>query len=447
MVRSIIASWIFVASWVMPGLSNDPHSLAGHAEVEPSEIELRGQSPYAPGPQTYGPPVEYYPQNGPYTQYPVGAANGGTTYEQLPDDRGFFYGASPLEETLKLVFKQTWIRLEYLNWTIEDSGTNLLSGDPTAFFDPRDEIDVVAQTGQIGTGDTPIIPGFFTLGNAVIPTMQGLQSREENGFRGTMGLPLSFGAFEASAFVLDETTDKTNEVQPGGLVPPFTTFIAINLESNGAPSDQLLLFDSDYQTRYRVQTFGGDVKLLWDLKENPTGFNHQVLASYRYLNFTEQLTQIGVFDNFGAAVANTSVIDSYSENHVHGPVVGFRTELVESWFRIGVEPRLMLGFNTFEAQVETTNLRNDTDGTVFTKEHATRFAPGFDLNVYGRIRMNSHFWLTVGYDLMWLGRLTRADDNIFYNDLGAASPPDVRVRPQFQDVKIQGYSVGGEFLW
>src|SRR5581483_502049 len=71
-----------------------------------------------------------YGAPGPYS-YPA-TGIGGTTYEQLPDDTGWLYEGSPLERGLANLFRHSYLRVEYLNWSYTDPGNNIL-GSPTNF--------------------------------------------------------------------------------------------------------------------------------------------------------------------------------------------------------------------------------------------------------------------------------------------------------------------------
>ena len=69
-----------------------------------------------------------------------------TTYERLPDDKGWFY-ESDFDRMVQQAASQVWIKLEYLNWNLEDPGnvvignaSDIPNGDPETPYDVTDRM-------------------------------------------------------------------------------------------------------------------------------------------------------------------------------------------------------------------------------------------------------------------------------------------------------------------
>jgi hypothetical protein len=75
------------------------------------------------------------------------------------------------------------------------------------------------------------------------------------------------------------------------------------------------------------------------------------------------------------------------------------------------------------------------------------------MTVYGKWNITPRFSLRLGYNFMYLGRVTRPEDNISYNDNGAfvppfaLTPPDIRVNMTRHDIRVHGFNLGGEYRW
>ncbi len=247
--------------------------------------------------------------------------------------------------------------------------------------------------------------------------------------------------------------------------------VAIPLLQNGQPSLTALVYDVSYSASSHNEIWGTEAKLVLDIGPNHNGMTINPLVGFRYMSFDEQFKQTGVSSLGSNILRNggtlfvgtdplflpvnqpgvlrgplfTSTIDSEVQNTLYGLQVGSRTEYNHKWFTLGVEPKVSLGVNNYEAEVTTRNLRSASDGLVRTQEDDLIFAPVFDVAMYGRLHVNPHFSLHAGYNFTYLFRVTRPHDNIYYNDNGPFSAPGVVVNPETQDMHIQGLTVGGEF--
>jgi hypothetical protein len=68
-----------------------------------------------------------------------------------------------------------------------------------------------------------------------------------------------------------------------------------------------------------------------------------------------------------------------------------------------------------------------------------------ELGVYARIHPKEWFSIHVGYNLIWVGNITRPHDNIYYNDNGPLpTPTGVVLKTNLEDMLIDGLMIGGE---
>jgi hypothetical protein len=160
----------------------------------------------------------------------------------------------------------------------------------------------------------------------------------------------------------------------------------------------------------------------------------------------EALNQEGVFTDVILSQDLVSQIDSSTTNDMYGGMAGLRAEMTWKRLTFGVQPRFGLAGNTATATVRTNNFRSLADGEQITSARETLVAPVFDLGVYARFGITKNFSVNVGYNFLWLGQITRPEDNIFYNDNGPfPTPPDIHVDMQKHSISIEGISAGGEF--
>ncbi|GIX05170.1 MAG: hypothetical protein KatS3mg114_1039 [Planctomycetaceae bacterium] len=202
---------------------------------------------------------------------------------------------------------------------------------------------------------------------------------------------------------------------------------------------------------------------------------------FRYVNFRESLRQRGFYtyssiDPLTSTLVHQDVfrrIDSATNNNLYGPQLGLRAEFDHPWFAIGVQPKVMMGLNSYTADLHTENVLRPGDRNQELKLDRHTFGIAGDLQVYSRIKLTSYMNVFVGYNLLWLGLTTRPADNIVYNARTvtthtvpvdprdqSANPPtmnvpvseadlesDFRLDPRFSGVLLQGLSVGGEIRY
>lgn len=261
------------------------------------------------------------------------------------------------------------------------------------------------------------------------------------------------------------TTLLADVLSPNGITLPAGTvlrtnetgFAAMPLLNNGAVDTTFLIFDGGYNADYRSNVWGSQAKLILDIGPDHNGMTLKPLIGFRYMSVDEQFRQVGL-STLNVLQLNpvlpvfvfpeplrASVIDSKVENNLYGLQVGTSVEYNHKYFSLGVEPKISLGVNNYEASVTTSQLRSVFDPTVTTEDDALIFAPVFDVAMYGQVHLTPYFSLHAGYNFTYLFRVTRPAENIVYNDNGPNAPPGVVVDSETQDMHIQGLTIGGEF--
>ncbi|MFV0442002.1 MAG: BBP7 family outer membrane beta-barrel protein [Planctomycetaceae bacterium] len=272
-------------------------------------------------------------------------------------------------------------------------------------------------------------------------------------------------------------------------VNPNAVFVATSLMDNGQTSPLLVLYDADFSAKYNIRTWGSEANLMHDLRDPVDGWVLRSLVGFRYTSHQEELIQHGAFDNRSsldqtqttilinslingttfpgtANILDTPLVNtiySRTNNDYFGGQIGFKTEWANKWFAVGATPKLALGANTYSAAVETRDLRDSPslidpnnpgngsvipnpqdDGWRLTRIEKTNWSPAFDLGLHARINLTDWASLHVGYNLIWMHNIARADDVIYYNDNGLANSPGVVVQPSREDLWMKGISIGGQ---
>lgn len=419
---------------------------------------------------------------------PLPSGPGRTIYEQLPDDRGWMHEGSPVDGFLSDMFRHAYFHVEYLLWDISDPGNTFLGagsnfvseGIPANLRDffPRPD----ANAGEVI--------------NVTQPSLRNVRTNENNGIRATFGLPVfNAGTFEASFFGLQ--TNNQEIVPPGvrqfsptlvdtngdGTGDTFISVPAVSAAVQGVmingqlpPGDNFLLVNgidtnndgiidtATYRATLRTQVWGTEGNFLFEPYNPNNDMTFSPFLGFRYLNFREGLRQRGIYedpvlDADGTAevdpvtgrvvtVQTNRRIDSRTINNLYGPQVGMRAELRRKWFAIGATPKVMLGVNSYRADLETEQVLRFNDPSQRIIEKGTTFGLLGDIEVYSRIYLGEHLSAFVGYNFMYAGMITRPADNIRYNvntatiDRPIESAFDVDVK--YSGAIIQGLSIGGQ---
>ncbi len=510
-------------------------------------------------------------------------------YEYLPPRRGWDDRIeSPLDRFLKQSFRQTYGRIEYLNWSYSDPGSGFIGSsgkklrDGEGFSQPAfidgarltdagllslqnialknaadgkvfiqtweanqrelidangdgifyDVIDVINNvTGAPGAdgindddNDLDIFPritnaqkelmltgagnALFTTGDVLgsvtgpsqvavlavgqLAPMQAIQLDNNNGFRGVVGVDLTFGAIETDFFVMNKSKSSYQFVPipsgligfPNGGIGAGVDPLVIPVTVNGAiapdvfddggnlvtdSNNYYLIYNDSYTVNYETESWGVSQSMFWTLRERPDRFKLSSSLGFRYFDYREQMIQRGSFSN-DAAVADffynselgsdlNSTIDSVTKNHVYGPTAGVRARVGDEQFSFGVDTKVMLGLNTYEAKVSVDDLLFVGDDN-FTQQKGTEFSPGFEMVADARVKVSDHVTLTVGYNFLWFGDVTRPGDNVQYdiNATRVPNPPplggpdynisnNVILNKKRTNISLSGLSVGALIDW
>jgi hypothetical protein len=100
--------------------------------------------------------------------------------------------------------------------------------------------------------------------------------------------------------------------------------------------------------------------------------------------------------------------------------------------------------NTMSASFPTNHLTSNADPYTKSDDVTTQFSLGVDVGTYGQINITDNLRIRVGYNFYWFNRVTRPQNNIFYNDNGFAAPPGIVANLIKQDFIVHGVSVGGD---
>lgn len=341
-----------------------------------------------------------------------------------------------------------FLRLEYMNYTIAKPGDTLLGAPVAGVPDPTKPFPVFA-------------PGSAQpIAMATVPTTNGMNLGGMNGIQATAGISLiDEGSVEVSGFFFGtkETGYLINHfgissfqtsAGPPPVVVQLPDVIATSLFFQGQLSDHLLLYNKSFKATFQSQLWGAEANYFYD--QDADGLlQFRPLIGGRYLNLTERLNQTGVFRDFvlgGPDIVST--IDSHTVNNLYGGQFGFRLGMVTKFIEIGVTPKALFMGNTVVADVTTNHLRSNFDPVVSSpssgKNVTSTFSLGGEVVSHVQLNLTPRFCLRGGYNVLWLNRVTRPQNNVFYNDNGTTAAPAVVEKISFHDVLISGFTVGAE---
>jgi hypothetical protein len=414
------------------------------------------------------------------------------TFEQLPDDCGFAEGDTPLGKLLTETFRHAWFRGEYIQWTISKPGPALLgdqpadgvannvagipgSGSATNGFNPGGPANVPISNGVEFVRSVNGIPGL-----AQSPTLDNNTIQNSNGYRGTFGLPVWAGSLEVSAFVLAQNNtnfDGNNWIQPQILANPAVTPGNIlgqtgpKLGQNGLPAtnfqpaqffSQALLtnfvrtpfattafldYDLNYNARLSTSAWGTEGNYIMDSVNPNAPFQFRPTFGFRYFNYRDRLDQTGQYSQPSAldptvTTVVTRQIGSAATNNLFGPQMGVRAEYSWSRFLVGVEPKLMLGLNSYQINLNTANILSSTDPSQTLLARSTTFSPMVDLRGYGNIALSKNVSAYISYNFLWAGNVTRSFNDVIYNTNTITNTSDFAIKKELTNVSLQGMSFG-----
>lgn len=351
-----------------------------------------------------------------------------TEYEMIPANTGWAK-RSPVDKVLGKAFANTWVRLDYLNWDIREPGDKFLGAPLGQFSNLEDPFPAVDARSGLAT---PF---------AVVPSLESVNLNNQDGLRGTLGIELMHGSLEANIWYLEESNTGVSGAEAFGQGFFPVTSILQNGNPQTAATPNVIVYDTAFNAELETNTMGSEINYIVGSEYPNELIQLRPTFGIRYVQFNEKLTQVGV--NTLTTTARTSVIESNANNDLFGPQAGIRIEMVHDRIKLGIHPGFVFGFNRHSARVKTVRLFSPISPTIVSGERHSEVAPMISLNAYAELTVSDRFKLFAGYDLLWMNKVSRPYENIFYNDNGIGSPPGVLVNVQLNDLLIQGMSFGG----
>lgn len=397
--------------------AQDGYSYGGDAYSSYGSYDPGATIPSTP-PGPYDGPIANYGAN-PYWVAPT------------PQSQQIFSSADGLGSAFRS-YDGFFFRTEYLQFDYTRPGDVLLGAKQFGFIDPRIPFEVFDGGGN-------------SLGFASIPNLDAMRLVNVPGVRATVGVPLIFGSAEASIFGMNTAQQSFQDVNlPGTQQQPFvgtTTYV------NGAFSDNIQLYNDSFRATFTSKLWSSEANIFFD-GPSSNYFSFSPMVGFKYIDFRENLQQEGVFrpDPSTGLPSVRTTINSFATNQLFTPQIGLRTKFENSFGAITFDPKFGLASNVFNNRVNSNHFRSNGDPFVETTDSGAQLAPVIDLNLTGRLKITQSLFLTVGYNFIFAGHVTRPQDNIYYNDNGPSpTPPGIVVHTHKQDVIFQGLTVGAEY--
>ena len=446
-----------------------------------------------PGESYYGIPLNYQRKNADRMPGPAPA----TIFEELPDDHGFAYEDTPLGNMLKDTFRHAWFRSEYVLWKTSSPGNVLMSAQVATGVVSVNNPDPLSNYGypgrqqlQQGVEYARTVDGVT--GIATTPGLDSISFNNMNGFRGTFGLPVQTGAIELSAFILGKSSDAyfggntlTSVYANGGNQGVGTGFIQTAITANpsvvvggilgadGNPavngriaqfitqpvlvkgvhqvmttSSPGIDYDVSYQARLTTSSWGTEGNYVIDSPDPNSIIQIRPSFGIRYFNTQDRLNQSGQYNQTVNGVNGVfgRQINSGANNDLYGPQVGLRAEATNHWFLIGVEPKIMLGLNSWRSTLDTSNVFGPSDRSESLLTKGTTFSPLFDVKFYSNLSLSKYLSAYVAYNYIWAGQLNRSYNDVQYNQ-NSAGQSDFKLLRNYSGMSLQGLSFGFELKY
>ena len=358
---------------------------------------------------------------------------------QMPVDRGWTYD-SPVDKSIKSMFRSTTLKLEYLHWSLEGPDNILLSAPILGVPDPTEPTPVFDRSTGIARGDGVALNYID-------------RSMDTNGMRAALAFPVENGSLDWNVWGIfkNESTRPTASIYTTRStdIPDDDLVVVTNFDVNGDLASNTNVYDTSYTVNLDTEMFGTGVNYILDPYLPGEGFRMQPLFGFRFVSLREMMNQVGVDSGGGIGTPRTTTIYSKVENRVFGPTIGARAEYKHSRFTIGAEPKFTFGFNRDTNQVRTDQLFEATDPTIVSVQKNNEFSPTFQVSVYAKLNVNEHIRCFVGYDYLFIGQISRAYDIIDYNEDRTATNPatGTKVREQHSKFSADGITAGIEFIW
>ena len=262
--------------------------------------------------------------------------------KMLSEDHGWGYEDTQLDRVLKGLVRNTWIRLEYMNYDSKRPGSHMLGANSSMVSEDR------LRNGFTATA------GGFDIGIATVPVLDSIQLKNTNGMRGTVGMMFNEGGLEFNVWGLKENDSSfwMNDLgaqgfgpSPAGGLPPDPIFAATSTDENGELGNNFFLYDHSFGARYVQDVWGAGVNYIAYDSNIGEGLKLMPILGFRYLKVNEGLFQVGVFNGGFDEDANSngvmdvgedingdglldlglvSMINSRVNNEIFAPQIGMR---------------------------------------------------------------------------------------------------------------------------
>ncbi len=351
----------------------------------------------------------------------------------------------PIERLLTNVAQRSWVRFEYLHWTLARPGSLPIGAPVTGVTDPQTVFDNLNGGVSAGVGVTP------ELGNFALD--------DTSGIRGTWGLDLANAEFELEFFGTEQNTDGIAfsnlslgrdvglESQGTTARPNSVTPLLNNGAVSSADSANYLIYDDSFSAELTSQMWGAEAMLLSKTYIPGDAMQFQWLGGFRYLSYDEEYSHTGVFNNGGLSATNVvSRIGAQTSNNMYGPEVGARASLKTKWISLSATPRVAFTLNDYSAETFSGPLAGTADGFSSRLSGSDiEFTPIVQLSLTGEIHVSPNFSIFGGYDFMWIYRMTRPFDNIVYNSVeatGGSFEPSIEQAIDLESFYTRGLTTG-----
>ncbi|MCA9039230.1 MAG: BBP7 family outer membrane beta-barrel protein [Planctomycetaceae bacterium] len=396
---------------------------------------------------------------------------------------------SEFEKFLAAVAQNSWFRADYLFWSMDGPGNTVVGHDR---FDDVYDADVtsdprtpVVYADDLNFVSANLLPFGILTDEVITPLatsraldLESVSFREKSGFRGTLGVPVVTGEVQISSFIVGQASDDVygndTDVELAQLLdvptidlgyqdyyrlPKYYNLPVTLNGGNWIPIGPELVYE-DMRVRMTNNVWGGDMKYLIDLPQTPQyGLVTRPLVGAMYLAIHEDITtdatrtnQYGVWTGFSNPTGELHMSqDSY--NNIYGATLGVNLEYRTPYAVFGLEPKGLIGFNTYRTRVKTQDLAFAGEN-YFVKQTKTEFSPLVDLQLYARINLTEQFSCFIGYDLKYAMKVARPGNQTRYNVIGTTDgstgmtevdATDFSISSNLDEFKIDGLTIGGEF--
>lgn len=371
------------------------------------------------------------------------------------------------ERYLHKVMNNSWIRIDYLNWTIKRPGGTPV-GHESYLNIVGEEIDSSEFWTYSPTDEHSYLwfPEFYDVTTTTRPiNLDEISLSDTPGIRGTWGVPTTFGEVQISAFTLEQnggtvlsddgdSRDMTlylfgglnADEYPWGETRLDIVYHVPTTNQNGEIQQPIFAFDI-LDATYTSDVWGADYKLYFDMfMTKQTGLIMRPLIGFEFMSIKENMGVRGISFNIvddEVIITHDGSLNVNSSNNLYGGLVGINLEVRHEKFLIGIEPKGMFGFNNYRTRIQTLDFATSDEGAYEVNRSKSEFNAMLDLQIYAKVHCTKNFDLFVAYDLKYAGKVARPGTQIEY-ELGDSDETAFRVGNQLEQFSVDGLSIGGE---